>query len=224
MKQDQENAKNLRKTIEELQSFDSDLNLWNRIHDRLDYEEKVTKLIPFLPEHDCRKNLWEQIENKLNLEISRKRKKVISIISYSTAVAASVVLVISIEFLTPEPVSNQNSKNVTISYSQEVIGKDQEIVIKKGVTKKDKKVTVVTDKAETEAISFINTTCQVSSHVCETPEFKELKSQLIELESQMGMLDEALKYGEDPELIKTKIKIENLKTRITKELIQKLNS
>jgi lipoate-protein ligase A len=220
MKQDQERDKNLRKTIEELQSFDSDLNLWNRIHDRLDYEEKVTKLIPFLPEFDSRTNLWDAIENDLNQDIVRKRKKVISIASYSTAgaIAASVALVISIEFSTPEPVLNPDPKTVTISYSEEVVHNDHEII------KKNKNEAVPVDNVETAAISFINTNCEINAHVCETPEFKELKSQLIELESQMGMLEEALKYGEDPELIKTKIKIENLKSRITKELIQKLNS
>jgi hypothetical protein len=221
MKQDPENDKNLRKTIEELQSFDSDLNLWNRIHDRLNYEEKLEKLMPFLPEFDSKKNLWDKIENELDQDKAKKRKKIISIASYSTAaaVAASVALVISIEFSSPEQAVIPNPKTVTISYSEEVVESPQEVI------KKDKKEAIpAADKVETAAISFINTHCEVNTHVCESPEFKELKSQLIELESQMGMLDEALKYGEDPELIKTKIKIENLKSRITKELIQKLNS
>lgn len=219
MKQDQESDKNLRKTIEELQSFDSDLNLWDRIRERMDYEEKITRLIPFLPEYNSRENLWEEIENKLDEKATKsKRKKVISIISYSTAVAASIALVITIDFSSQKPVAQVSTKTVTISYSQEVVEKEPKII------KEKKEIIPVADKVETEAISYINTNCQVNTEVCESSEFKELKSQLIELESQMGMLDEALKYGEDPELIKTKIKIENLKSRITKELIQKLNS
>jgi hypothetical protein len=219
MKQDQESDKNLRKTIEELQSFDSDLNLWNRIHERLDYEEKVTRLIPFLPEYNSRENLWNEIENRLDEKSKlKKREKVISIARYSSAIAASIALVITLQYLTPESTTPQNVKTVTISYTQEVVSKPEV------ATKETKEIIPVADKIETEAITFINSHCEVNTHVCESPEFKELKSQLIELESQMGMLDEALKYGEDPELIKTKIKIENLKSRITKELIQKLNS
>jgi hypothetical protein len=220
MKQDQESDKNLRKTIEELQSFDSDLNLWNRIHERLDYDEKITRLIPFLPEFNSSEHLWGKIENKLDKKDTlRKRGRVISIVKFSSAVAASIALVITMDLLTPEPVVKPTSKTITISYTQEPIEKENKIA-----EEKKKESIPVADKVETEAITFINSTCQVNAIVCETPEFKELKSQLIELESQMGMLDEALKFGEDPELIKTKIKIENLKSRITKELIQKLNS
>jgi hypothetical protein len=72
-----------------------------------------------------------------------------------------------------------------------------------------------------QAMGFIQTTCESQLLVCSTPEFQELKSQLDELTAEMQKLKEQQTlYGQEPELIKAQIKLENLQAQITKELIR----
>ena len=103
---------------------------------------------------------------------------------------------------------NQDSK---IVYTQEYVLEDE--------------AEIQEPAQETDPIKYLEENCRRIPEVCQTPEFLEQKRMLLELDNEHKQLTEVInKYGESPELIKSLIKIENLKSRIMKDLIKTVNS
>lgn len=202
--------KHLRKAISELPSFEPSNELWNKIEYDLDFDNKISGKLLTLPEYDAEPGLWDNIEKSLDKDSYKiRRRKNLTLAKYITGVAASITFII----LGLEVMLNEKPKTVDISYTEEVIV-DEHRFTSDGA-----------DKVQDDAIQFIKQNCEVNNEICETPEFVELKTQLDELDAAISQLDIAVKkYGKDPDLIRTQIKLENLKSQVTKELIQKLNS
>jgi hypothetical protein len=205
-----EQDKHLRKTIVELPSYEPAIELWNKIEKDLDFESKISKGLLTLPEYDAQSGLWDNIEKALDKDRSKfKRRKILTLAKYTAGIAASITFII----LGLEVMLGEKPKPIEISYTEEVVYDEHRFTVSGA------------DKVEDDAIQFIKKNCEVNNEICETPEFVELKTQLDELDAAISQLDIAVKkYGKDPDLIRTQIKLENLKSQVTKELIQKLNS
>ena len=74
--------------------------------------------------------------------------------------------------------------------------------------------------SDSEAVDFVREQCQRNLPVCESPEFKLLLDELDNAEKEIESLSTVIDhYGEDPDLIKSKIEIENFKAEITQKMI-----
>lgn len=141
--------------------------------------------------------LWERVERKLH----PKKKLSINYWWYSAAASFIFGIVVMNHFLTEDNYE-------TISY-----GKVEEVVIQHDMT--------TAEYLDLETLSFIHENCEKDIHVCQTPEFKELKSQLDEASSEIENLNDMIsRYGDSPELVKSKIQIENFRSQIMRELVQ----
>ncbi|HXA00788.1 MAG TPA: hypothetical protein VNW99_02305 [Cytophagaceae bacterium] len=205
-----EQDKHLRKAIMELPSYEPATELWSKIEKDLSFDNDISKSLLTLPEFDAQPGLWDNIENALDKDRYKiKRRKNLTLAKYISGIAAAITFII----LGLEVMLGEKSKPVEISYTEEVMY-DEHRFTPAGA-----------DKVGDDAIQFIKKNCEVNNEICETPEFVELKTQLDELDAAISQLDIAVKkYGKDPDLIRTQIKLENLKSQVTKELIQKLNS
>jgi hypothetical protein len=205
-----EQDKYLRKAISELPSYEPSAGLWNKIEKDMNFDVRISRELLTLPEYDAEPGLWDNIEQGLDKDKSKiRRRNILNMAKYISGVAAAITFII----LGLEVMLGEKQKPVEISYTEEVIY-DEHRFTPAGA-----------DKIEDEAIQFIKQNCAVNNEICETPEFVELKTQLDELDAAISQLDVAVKkYGKDPDLIRTQIKLENLKSQVTKELIQKLNS
>jgi hypothetical protein len=205
-----EQDKHLKRAISELPSYEPAPELWNRIEADLNFDARISKDLLKLPEYDAQSGLWDNIEEALDKDQYKiKRRKVLTLAKYISGIAASITFII----LGLEVMLADKPKPSEISYAEEVVYDEHKFTA------------AGADKVEDEAIQFIKQHCETNNEVCESPEFVELKSQLDELEAAISELDIAVKkYGKDPDLIRTQVKLENLKSQVTKELIQKLNS
>lgn len=103
----------------------------------------------------------------------------------------------------------ETDTKVTIAYSTELVA--------------DWESTDVEINQSREVEAFIAESCQRQSAICTTPDFRDLKGELQELNSQKARIEHEIKmFGEQPDLVKAQIKIENQRAEITKELVQKL--
>ncbi|MEL7002125.1 MAG: hypothetical protein AAFN93_05225 [Bacteroidota bacterium] len=145
--------------------------------------------------------LWERIESK----ISTKKKASLNYWWYSAAASVILGVVVLNYFLSKD-------SNETISYSAV-----EEIEIANDIE--------TSESLDIETLSFISENCERELHVCKTPEFQELKSQLDEASTEIDNLNEMIsRYGDSPELVKSKIQIENFRSQVMRKLVQIITS
>lgn len=151
--------------------------------------------------HHEKERIWQNIEGRI-----KKRKEIRHLYWRYAAIAAtiSILAVAHIEIMSNDDVSYTTSEEIVHQ-----LEKDGSDVM----------------KMETDAIEFIHYSCEANIVACDTPEFKELKQELDQLDQEIQHLDEMISmYGKDEFLIKSKIKIENHKSEITRKLVQILIS
>jgi len=178
--------------------------LWTKISSQLDFNDKLILRSRELPLHDPKKNTWGNIEKGLP---SQKRKGTNRIIIITLYAAASVAFLIGIW------VSFGTKKQGTISVSEETISNWQE------------PFKITNDTVSTTINGFINEQCSSKSYICNQPEFSEKKQQLDDVEIQIKNIEQVISAsGNSSSLIKTRIKLENLKARLMKDLINMITS
>jgi hypothetical protein len=200
MRNDNFNEK-LEKVIKSLPEVEPNKELWGQIEAQLSFEEKVNAEIINLTEFDINDRTWEKIENRLN----NSKKSVRKVLIYSLSAAATIALILGLS-----GIFNKNQE-VKISYSTEQISTDKN---------NDEE-----EQTELDPLQFLEQNCLAKAEVCNSPEFKEQKAALLEIENERKNITETINaYGESPELVKSLIKIENLKSEILHDLIKRLNS
>ena len=79
--------------------------------------------------------------------------------------------------------------------------------------------------ADNRAEEFINRQCAEQQLVCQRPDVHELRNQLASLTAEQQRIErEQQIFGNDPDLIRAQVKVENQRAEITKELITLLRS
>ena len=82
-----------------------------------------------------------------------------------------------------------------------------------------------TDLLEQQGRLFIDAHCSSRPVVCESGEFRTLRTQLQELETQEARLrQDARRFGTSPELLREQARLITLKASVTRELVQLLIS
>lgn len=194
----------LRKAISKLPEFDPEVGTWVKIEESLEFEEKVRPILSKLPEEEPEPRTWSQISGRLDMD-----KKVFKLgyIRYSIALAASILLA----YFSWNYFKTGNGVKEKIEYSQETVVPIDTINKPDGYERK--------------AIEYIETSCSSQPYLCQMKDISALKTELQYINQQDQLLQEATaKYGKDADMVKNQVKLENMKSKIIKELIQKLNS
>ena len=101
----------------------------------------------------------------------------------------------------------KNEEKISISYSTE------------NVENVDNQP-ILNSNADWKAQQFIAESCQKATKICQSSEFKELKTELDKLNIEKVKIEAEIKrFGESEELVDAQIKIENQRANITKELV-----
>ena len=194
------NQNNLKSALGKLPQYEPPDTIWQGIETRLPLLE--------LPTYDAPDFVWQQIEEQLLAD--EKPIKTLKILRggkfYKLAVAASIALLVSIGFWF---FKTQNTEQATISISTEVV--DNQLL------KKD-------FDNEEQAFTMVKEFCKTALPVCEQPEFKTLKNELDTLNTAREELKNAIgEYAADPDLIAELTKIENERTTVLRQLVEKIN-
>lgn len=203
----EQNKEHLDNQLRQLPEIDPPNTLWKDIERQLDFQDRISDKIAELPEVSPEDNIWAKIEESLltNNKPAAKHIRLKTVIGYSASIAASIILFIV--FLKP---SNEN-QSVKLSYS---IEPEQTIFN-----------TFIDADSESDALEFINYTCSLQLQICETEEFKGLKTQLDDLTIEFENINQQLASNEDnPYLMKAQIQVENMRADITKRLIKIITS
>lgn len=159
--------------------------------------EKISLLDNSFPlkQYD-KEEIWEGIEGRI------KKGKVRHIFIRYSSIAASILILafFLLKAINGDPeIYTQTQEVVTQSYDEP---SDDTAI-------------------EAEAIEFIQNSCLAHQSICESEEFKTLRMELDQLDEEIDQLNEMIsQYGKDELLIKSKIKIENHKSEVTRKLVQ----
>ena len=183
-----------------LPTYDAPDLVWQGIKKRLLKVEKPVKRLKILRGVNLRKifNLPKIATTNLPKIATTNLPKI--------AIAASVALVVSIGFWF---FRTQKTVEQTVVVSTEVV--DNQLL------KKD------FDNEEA-SFALVEAFCKTATPVCEQPEFKTLKNELDTLNSARAELKIAIgDYAADADLIAELTKIENERTTVLRQLIEKIN-
>ncbi len=198
----------LKKTIPTLPEYEPKENLWESISSSLDFDAALEKNKPNLTSYSPDENLWNKIEVSINQkkQDTNQRARVIKLLRVPVSIAASILLVVTFYFAF-------NKSNVTLSHTEEVAVEWQvnpEI---------NESINAINPE------KFIQETCQKHNFICETEEFRQKNELLNELNQNLERINaEINSYGTSVPLEKSKIKVENLKAQVVKELIKQILS
>ncbi len=189
----------LHKQIKALPEKKHNENLWGKIVDELDFDERLKNTCNDLPIHLHRKHLWIDIKNNYDKQTRTKTLK------YIISIAASFLLFfISYTFLK----QNEDSK---VSWSVE-IQNNTNILEENSIDR-------------TNVNEIVEQLCEYSTISCNTPVILIIKDQLFELEAEIRQLNHIIStYGKSTELIKCLIKLENQKSDLLSEISNKLKT
>lgn len=168
--------------------------VWKKIEAGLN-QDVLQKTIGQLPEFEPTDEVWNNISKELNLHKSNV------IIWKWASVAASVLLIAGIVLFKPWD-------RPDISYSQEKL--DKQLLLSPG------------DDSQKQ-YEMIVAYCKQETYVCQNREFKELKSELEELNSASVQLKKAVgTYNTEPELMAQLSTIEQQKADIIRKMAMKI--
>lgn len=195
--------------------------LWEQISVGLDEmvaQEAYDASRKALPVYSPPINLWDRIESELDTPVSTPETKPAPVIPirkkiYSRSLKYAAVIVFAITagaylFLTNHSGAIEYTDSVQVNYGQE------RVVL----------ASYTPDWEEDEdAFQTVLSFCQEQSFVCERPDFRILKDELLELNHARESLKDALmRYGDDAELIAQLTQVEMERSDVLKKMISKI--
>lgn len=221
-------GQNLQRALQNLPKYEPDPATWPQIEAQLAADAALKRVVPVLPAHEPDELLWDAIAARLEenapapaspLPVEPAKVRPMwpaHMLRRVMAVAASVLILLGVWWQqrpTTEPVAASGLRE-TVAFSEEVLA-----------TPLPSAVPVSADPLEQEGQSFIDAHCSSLPTVCQSGEFKSLRTQLTELEAEEEQLrQDARRFGESPELLRQQAKLITLKATVTRELVQLLIS
>jgi hypothetical protein len=180
--------------MHQLPEYEPSDEVWKKIEAGLS-QDTMNKIISQLPMHEPEEETWTHINEQLsNQEPVRIGWRWISI-------AASVLLIAGIAIY-------KQIEGPEIRYSQEKL--DKQLLISPG------------DDSQKQ-YEMIAAYCKEQAFVCQNPEFRELKSELEDLNSASMQLKEAVgNYNTEPELMAQLSAIEQQKADVIRKMAMKI--
>ncbi len=187
------------KKLKDLPLYEPADDLWNSLEQALTMDGVIEKKISQLPLHSPNSDTWEVIERNLpgikRISLNRRYLYI--------AAAVSLFLVVGI----PQVFNRFNGVMV-----------ESEIVYPEAKTPEFSADDYL-------AIEEIKSLCNSGIPVCETDDFKEKLALYQELDSELRQIETVVEHlGDSPVIIKSIIRLENLKSDTLQELIQLLYS
>lgn len=187
------------KRLKDLPIYEPADDLWNSIEQALTLDGVIEKRISELPLHSPNSDAWEVIEKNLpgikRISLSRRYLYI--------AAAVSLFLVVGI----PQVFNRLNGVIV-----------ESEIVYPEAETPD-------ISAGDYMAIEEIKSLCNSGIPVCETDDFKEKLALYQELDRELRQIETVVDHlGDSPVIIKSIIRLENLKADTLQELIQLIYS
>lgn len=217
--------RNLRRALASLPAHEPDAVTWARIEAQLAADAALGHAIPALPLHEPDDDLWASVAARLDAPAGVatptglpaatpavvRRLWPARAVRRAWAVAASVLIMLGgwwqLRPATSEPVIAQQ----TLTFSEE----DAALPLPAPAA----------DPLDRQGRLFIDAHCSSQPAVCESGEFRTLRTQLQELETQEARLrQDARRFGASPELLREQARLITLKASVTRELVQLLIS
>ena len=196
--------KKLKAMVKNLPAIEPGDELWNKISKQLDFNNKLSEKSKQLASFEPDEKIWKQIEQHIRTKNQKPKQRNLI---YLSSAAASVIIIIGLRLLLNSP------KHETITITEETVNTWQQ------------PFNNVNDTLTSHGIEFINNQCTNKSYICNQPSFNEKKQQLNDLEIQIKNIEQVINTsGSSSSLIKTRIKLENMKTRVMKDLINMIAS
>lgn len=227
---------NLRRALNELPSHEPAPATWAHIEAQLAADQAIHRILPLLPTHTPDDALWAAIAGRLDNDESpieatpepiapavvRTMWPVARQLRFVAGIAAAILVCVLVWW--QRPVADAP----TIAYQEtsaprETITYSEETVETSPVTLPGQPPAI--DPLAQEGVAFIDAHCTSLPTVCQSGEFKELRTQLTELETEEIRLEQATRrFGATPELVRNQVRVTTLKASVTRELIQLLIS
>ncbi|WP_375435867.1 hypothetical protein [uncultured Hymenobacter sp.] len=224
----EEGHQNLRRALKELPTHEPAPATWSCIEGQLAADEAIHRTLPQLPTHAPDDAVWAAIAGRLDqpqpeptpltatpvAPVAVRQLWPAKHLRLVASVAAAVLLLVLIWW--QRPVANEASfPRETITYTEEIVESPVATL----------PVQSAADPLGQEGVAFIDAHCTSLPTVCQSGEFKELRTQLTELEGEELRLQKAAqRFGATPELVRNQVRVTTLKAAITRELIQLLIS
>ena len=200
----------------QLPEYEPHPDLWARIEADLLADEQLGRVMQTLPDYEPKADLWDAIVRDLRADEPAKIRPLwlqpsTRSLWAGLAAAAVVVLVGSWLFFRAEA-----TETVRMEYAVE----QSETTNSTDLQPTDRQLS-----ADVRAEEFIAQQCAEQNIVCQRPEVHELRNQLTNLTAEQERLDrEQQIFGDDPTLVRARVKLENQRADVTKELITLLRS
>ncbi|OUJ73408.1 hypothetical protein [Hymenobacter crusticola] len=216
---------NLRRAVASLPNHEPDPATWPRIAAQLTAEQAIAQAVPQLPEHEPADELWSAILGRLDAgatptvvaadEAVPAAQKLWLLPAWRVAsIAAAVLLLLGVWWLRP----TASVEGPVVTASHESIAISEEVVVPNTSTSL---ASYRLDPLQQQGISFIDAHCASLPTVCQSKEFRELRTQLNELEAQQDRLQQAARrFGTSPELVRQQAQLTTMRATITRELVQ----
>jgi hypothetical protein len=216
---------NLRRALATLPAHEPDEATWARIEAHLAADKAFTQAIPTLPLHTPDEELWAGIVAGLVAPATVAEPTTLPAVAppvmrrlwparavrRALAVAASMLLLLGGWWQLHPRVAGPVVAQDALTFSEEEAAQPQPAP--------------TTDLLEQQGRLFIEAHCSSRPVVCQSSEFRTLRTQLQELETQEARLrQDARRFGTSPELLREQARLITLKASVTRELVQLLIS
>ncbi|HEX8425897.1 hypothetical protein [Hymenobacter sp.] len=223
-----EGQHNLRRALNELPTHEPAPATWSRIEAQLAADEAIHRTLPQLPIHEPDDAVWAVIAGRLDeLQAAPAPLTVTAAtpgavrplwpakqLRLVAGMAAAILLLVLAWWQRPTAYDTSVPRE-TITYTEETVESPTATL----------PVQAATDPLGQEGVAFIDAHCTSLPTVCQSGEFKELRTQLTELETEELRLQQAAqRFGATPELVRNQVRVTTLKAAVTRELIQLLIS
>lgn len=215
---------NLRRALGALPTHEPDPAAWARLATQLAADAALARALPTLPTHEPDEDLWATIAARLNEPAAvaapaaparppavGRRLWPTRTVRRALALAASLLLVLGgwwqLRPAAPGPVVAHE----TLTFGEEA---------GPGALPAP-----AADPLARQGLAFIDSRCSAQPAVCQSGEFRTLRSQLRELETQEAELQRAARrFGASPELLREQARLVTLRATFTRQLVQLLLS
>ena len=224
----EEGHQHLRRALHQLPTHEPSADTWQRIEAQLATENAIQRTLPYLPAHTPDDAVWTAIAGRLSeLELAPNPllaesptpgvvRTLWPVRPWSlVAGMAAAILVLLLAWWQRPTSYDASTPQETITYTEETMDSPAAPLPSQ----------FVTDPLERQGLAFIEAHCTSLPTVCQSGEFRELRTQLTELESEEQSLQQAARrFGTNPELVRHPTQVTTLKAAVTRELIHLLIS
>ncbi len=193
----------LERAINALPLHQPDEGVWAAIERDLDFDHKIRHAVPKLPSMMPEPETWTWVAESIALDEPAEQPAYWRKIALASLTSLFICIVSGI--LMP--------------------GRNGGVVTTETIVTQSAPPALTVFPLEFDTEKIVEQACLESPQSCSSPEALELKQQIASLDADIELLHQNIvKYGNDPDLVEDQVELENLKWKLTKQLLQALKS